>query len=344
MHATTMRTISHALKGQTSQYFRRLTPVDIVVIGHCSIMILLLAARVRQESAVAVPYLLRYLAIMAAALLVGPALDRSQSPLARSRLVQFIRHVYPVFLMAPFYRWVYPIGRIFFPVPYEDALLRADVLLFGFNVARDLAHRWGDRAWLTEWMNLSYLSYYMVTLYLPVYLYARMRMKEFYYTAFITVSIMFFCFAVHALFPSRGPHAFDPVATGYLHAGPVTEFARLFLAQADIPVGAMPSSHIAGTVAVLLLAYRFARPAFWFTLPVAASLCLSTVYCRYHYAVDGVAGILVALAGVYWAGPRLYTRLFPGLVPDAASRQGDTAGSASKPDLPEKKHAGQYLP
>ena len=328
MHATTMSSISNALKSQTRHYFQKLAPVDVVVIGHCSIMALLLAMRVRNESAVAVPYLLRYLAVMFAALIAGPAIDRSQNPLAQSPPVQLFRHVYPIFLMAPFYHWVYPIGRIFLAVPYERMLLRGDELLFGFNVARDLVHRCGDRVWLTEWMNLSYLSYYLVTLYLPVYLYLAKRMKEFFYTAFISGAIMFICFTLHALFPSRGPHAYDPVVTGYLQAGPVTEFARLFLMRADIPVGAMPSSHIAGTIAVLLLAFRFARPAFWITLPVAASLCIATVYCRYHFAVDGLAGVIIALAGVYWIGPRVYARLFPDLVPDRNGEQVGAAGPA----------------
>ena len=216
--------------------------------------------------------------------------------------------------------------------------MRADVMLFGFNVSRDLVHRWGDRAWLTEWMNLSYLSYYLITLYLPLYLYASKRTRDFFYAAFIIVSVMFTCFVFESIFPARGPIHFDPAVKGYLVAGPVSEFARVFLSRADIPGAAMPSSHIAGTVTILLLAWRFARPAFWITLPFAASLCVATVYCRYHYAVDGIVGLLVALAYVYWIGPRLYARLFP----DIATGHYETGTKYRRP--PDRRHGWKKKP
>jgi membrane-associated phospholipid phosphatase len=328
MYTTTIGTISQNIKSQTRLYFRRLLPVDILVIGHCTVMILLLSFKIRKEGSVAVPFILKYAAIMAAAMFVAPAVDQSRHPAVQSSLVKLFRNIYPVFLMTPFYQWTYPIGKIFFSVPFDSYLMRADIMLFGFNIPRDLVHRCGDRVWLTEWLNFSYLSYYLLTLYLPFYLYAARRTREFFYTAFISGTIMFSCFVFHAVFPARGPLFFDTAVKGYLEAGPISEFARFFLMRADIPGGAMPSSHIAGTVAVLLLARRFARPAFWITLPVAASLCIATVYCRYHYAVDGIAGILVALAGVYWIGPRLYARLFPDMIPDDDTPSSDTAKTA----------------
>ncbi len=316
MHTTAITVIPDAMRNIFRQLFRRLTPVDLLVVFHCSVMILLLSFRVRKEGSAAIEFILRYAAVMSAALFVMPALDRSQYPAVRLPAVQFLRHIYPVFLMAPFYQWSYPISGMFFPAPFDEVLARADVMIFGFNVSRDLVHRCGDRVWLTEWMNLSYLSYYLITLYLPLYLYASKRTREFFYAAFIIGSVMFTCFILESVFPARGPIHYDPAVKGYLVAGPVSEFARVFLSRVDIPGAAMPSSHIAGTVTILLLARRFARPAFWITLPFASSLCVATVYGRYHYAVDGIAGLLVALAYVYWIGPWLYERLFPEMQPD----------------------------
>ncbi len=325
MHTTTFTEIPDAVRNLTRQLLNRLTPVDLLVVCHCTVMILLLSLRVRKEGAAAVEFILRYAAIMSVSLFAVPALDRSQHPAARLPAVRFLRHIYPVFLMTPFYQWSYPISRMFFSAPFDGALMRADVMLFGFNVSRDLVHRCGDRTLLTEWMNLSYLSYYLITLYLPLYLYASKRTREFFYVAFIIGSVMFTCFVLESILPARGPIHYDPAVRGYLEAGPVSEFARAFLSRADIPGAAMPSSHIAGTVAVLLLAWRFARPAFWITLPVAASLCVATVYCRYHYAVDGIAGLLVALPYVYWIGPRLYARTFPGMAPDGIETGSETS-------------------
>jgi membrane-associated phospholipid phosphatase len=298
------------------QHMYSLTPVDILVAGYCMIMIFIVSLRVWQAGVTAAGYILNYAAVLAVALVAAPALDRVRHPLARKPAVQFLRHVYPMFLLGPFFQWTYPIGRMFFSTPFDDYLLRADIALFGFNIARDLAHRWGDNYWLTEWFNFSYLSYYWVTLYLPLYLYFKKQYREFFYVVFIAGFIIYSCFIFQTVFPAQGPVHFDPGANGYLEAGPVSGFARDFLMTVDIPGGAMPSGHIAGTLAIFMFAWRFARRAFWLTLPVVISLCIATVYCRYHYAVDGIAGILVALIGVYVIGPRLYQRLFPRMGPE----------------------------
>lgn len=328
MQTTAINEISDAMRHITRQLFRRLTPVDLLVVCHCSVMILLLSLRILKEGAAAIEFILRYTAIMSVALFAIPSLDRLQHPAMRLPAVQFLRHVYPIFLMAPFYEWSYPISYMFFSSPFDRLLMKADVMIFGFNVSRDLVHRLGDRAWLTDWMNLSYLSYYLITLYLPLYLYAAKRTREFFYSAFIIGSVMFTCFVLESVFPAAGPIHYDPAVKGYLEAGPISEFAREFLSRADIPGGAMPSSHIAGTLAVLLLARRFARPAFWITLPFAVSLCVATVYCRYHYVIDGIAGLLMALAGVYWIGPRVYARIFPDIVPAGEEAGGEITAPA----------------
>ena len=59
-----------------------------------------------------------------------------------------------------------------------------------------------------------------------------------------------------------------------------------------------PSGHTMISVAVLLVAWRRARDVFWCLLPVATGLIISTVYCRYHYAVDVIAGMILAFATV----------------------------------------------
>ncbi|HOT43510.1 MAG TPA: phosphatase PAP2 family protein [Spirochaetota bacterium] len=301
------------LNDHLKHYYNRLTPIDILVSAYCAVMLFLVSLRIREGGWTAAALMLNFSAVLVFAAVIAPMTDRIEHPLARNPFTRWIRYVYPMFLLGPFFRWIYPIGRMYFPVPFDGWLLRADIAIFGFNVAKELAHRWGDRYWLTEWMNFSYLSYYWVTLYLPMYLYFSKRHREFMYVMFNAGIVIYACFICQALFPAQGPVHYDPVATGYLEAGPVTWFAREFLIRADIPGGAMPSGHIAGTVAIFIYAWRYARKAFWATSPIVVSLCISTVYGRYHYAVDGIAGILTALIGVYVIGPWLYARLFPRL-------------------------------
>jgi membrane-associated phospholipid phosphatase len=60
--------------------------------------------------------------------------------------------------------------------------------------------------------------------------------------------------------------------------------------------------------AVLVVAWRRFRKLFWLLLPVAFLLILSTMYCRYHYLVDVLAGVVLAFVTVP-LGDRLYDRL-----------------------------------
>lgn len=61
---------------------------------------------------------------------------------------------------------------------------------------------------------------------------------------------------------------------------------------------AFPSGHTAITLLVVYLAWRFEKRLFVVFLPVAGALLFSTVYLRYHYVVDVIAGLALALITV----------------------------------------------
>jgi len=50
--------------------------------------------------------------------------------------------------------------------------------------------------------------------------------------------------------------------------------------------------------AVLLEAARRSKKTFWWFLPFAVGLVMATVYCRYHYVADVLAGLVLAFAAV----------------------------------------------
>ena len=62
--------------------------------------------------------------------------------------------------------------------------------------------------------------------------------------------------------------------------------------------GSLPSPHCAGTTIMLVMLYRYNRKAFYVLLPTLLSVYFATVYGRFHYAWDGIAGILVAMVMV----------------------------------------------
>ena len=59
----------------------------------------------------------------------------------------------------------------------------------------------------------------------------------------------------------------------------------------EVAGAAFPSSHVAIAALVLYYTMRYARSAAWVVGPLVLSLIVSTVYCRYHYAIDVLAGL-----------------------------------------------------
>tara|TARA_R110002124_G_scaffold278506_2_gene450537 strand:- start:5510 stop:5962 length:453 start_codon:yes stop_codon:yes gene_type:complete len=111
----------------------------------------------------------------------------------------------------------------------------------------------------------------------------------------VAFSLLFFYF-IFAIFPSAGPQFYFDVSeravptNGYLFQ----KIMHVIQDGAEQPTGAFPSSHVGVTIVILLLA-RKTLPLFYkICLPITILLMLSTVYIKAHYAVDAIAGFLIA--------------------------------------------------
>ena len=71
---------------------------------------------------------------------------------------------------------------------------------------------------------------------------------------------------------------------------------EIIYAMESCPRDCFPSGHTEIPLIVLWLAYRFKRGLFRVYLPIVIGMIFSTVYLRYHYVIDVIAGM--ALAGI----------------------------------------------
>ncbi len=95
------------------------------------------------------------------------------------------------------------------------------------------------------------------------------------------------------------------------------------------PCDCFPSLHTAVTVVALVSAWRHARLWFWVLLPFGTGLVLATQYARIHFAIDLIAGAVLAVVMV-WAAPRVNARWFG----DARYRTSSAAGSPEPASAP----------
>ncbi len=187
----------------------------------------------------------------------------------------------------------------------DPYLIRIDFFLFGVHPTVWM-ERW-ITPWLTDMMSLAYLSYYFLPLILVLTLSLRGRTEEFRQTMFVLTFAYHLSFLGYLLFPAIGPR-FTQV---HLYSVPlegsfITDFVREALNVLEHNKrDCMPSGHTQIALTVLFLARRYEKTIFILFLPVVCGLILSTVYLRYHYVIDLIAGTTLAI-GCILIAPQLY--------------------------------------
>jgi membrane-associated phospholipid phosphatase len=147
---------------------------------------------------------------------------------------------------------------------------------------------------LTELMSFCYLLFFpYLTLTLVSYYRGDLdRARRFYAGLFTIYGIGFFGYT---LIPAVGPYAtmaFQAPLTG----GVLTDLNARVVAAGTTGVDVFPSLHCAVSLYLLVFDARHARRRFWILLVPVVGLCFSTIYLRYHYAIDVLVGF--ALAGL----------------------------------------------
>lgn len=231
------------------------------------------------------------------AALAGGTVSPEAAPPAPASIhvARFVRVAYPVLLTPLLYTELDLLNQLYVQ-GYLDALVQGwEESLFGAQLSVVWAERQPWR-WLSELMHLGYFSYYLLIPISAVVVYRRGGQGELHRFTMVTGLAFFLCYVVFVVFPVTGPrYLYDQ-----LQGTPAR--ALLFDAVHAVAEGgsskgtAFPSSHVAATVAAWLSCRRVARRWHWIAAPFVVLLTLGTVYGRFHYAVDALAGVLVALA------------------------------------------------
>lgn len=182
----------------------------------------------------------------------------------------------------------------------HDALLqRADTLLF----ERPLP-LWFDGIAQPGFSDLLSFCYFLLFPYILVSCarqLVRLRRapaeaRAFYSGLFLIYAIGF----VGYLFvPARG--AWLDMAPAFRHpiaGGWITSLNQQIVERGSNRVDVFPSLHVAVSAFILFFDRRFAFWRYRIYLPAAIGLWISTVYLRFHYGVDVLAGALLALVGL----------------------------------------------
>jgi membrane-associated phospholipid phosphatase len=226
------------------------------------------------------------------------------------KALDFLRHFYPVLLYIWFFYETGWLNRMFFPEFLDPVVIRWDQAIFGFQPSVEFMEK---LPWLpvSELFYASYFSYYVMIVGIGLALFLRNRSQFFHYLTVISF-IFYICYTIYVFIPVIGPRVFFrevaeytlpdvyqqlSTSEGYPEAikvGPFFRIMKFIYRVFESPGAAIPSSHVAVAIVTVFFSFRYLRPIRYPHLVVAALLCMSTVYCRYHYAVDVFAGMITA--------------------------------------------------
>ncbi|MFY9754300.1 MAG: phosphatase PAP2 family protein [Candidatus Acidiferrales bacterium] len=228
-----------------------------------------------------------HLAILAAIALLALAAARWRNPLLR-----FARSWYPLPLYIFCFEELERLVHIIFSGWFDRFLIAFDFNLAGVHPSIYLA-RFSSPP-LNDFMQFAYMTYFLYLIILPALLYAARERVAFWTVMASTAIAHNTVYAISILFPTESPYfALASLQTKTLTGGFFTRAIGLIEHFGRVHGAAFPSAHVAGSMVAILAARRYRPWLFWICLPFFVAMCVSTVYGRYHYVADVIAGLAV---------------------------------------------------
>jgi len=179
------------------------------------------------------------------------------------------------------------------PGDIDHLLFQLDYLILGFYPYIEFEKL--SNPLLTELMQISYCVYYFLPFMIGIYLIKNK--KEFYRALFLILLCYYLSYTGYIIFPALGPRYSIPyMFQNELNGIFLAERINYFLNSLEgIKRDAFPSGHVGISLVVLFLMLRYSKKLFWISFMPVLFLILSTIYCRYHYFVDILGGVVLTV-------------------------------------------------
>jgi membrane-associated phospholipid phosphatase len=281
---------------------RNFKPVDllsIVFISFMAVVTLFAMPRLPHGGGL----LARYLFLMAALVIISRYAGRHDTVAWIRTLHAFL----PVVLVPVLFNSMGDLIPWIRPRYFDDVLISIDYSLFGGHHPTVLLERFIHPR-LTTIMQFAYISYYPMALVLGVVLFIKNKETAFDEAVFGIILCFYLSYLGYLLFPALGPRfTLAHLQTRDLATSPlVVAIQDTLNALENTKTDAFPSGHTAVALLTLYYAWRFReRVLVALLIPAVTGLIVSTVYLRYHYVIDVIAGIALMALTVYLAPPLL---------------------------------------
>ena len=262
-------------------------------------------------------------------------LIQSHAAHPNNRILDFLRHFYPVLLYTGLYRETGELNHMLIAGFLDPFFIRLEARVFGLQPSLAFMDGLPYLA-VSELFYAAYFSYYLMIAGVGLALFYRNREQFFHYLSVISF-LFYVCYLIYIFLPVVGPRIFFPEITDYrlptdvqpavsptfpaaIQAGPFYQIMAWIYHTFEAPGAAFPSSHVAVAIGTVYFSFRYLRSIRWLHLAAVILLCLGTIYCRYHYVVDVLAGGATA-AVLIPIGNRLYFKFRKAVEPERSLSQ-----------------------
>ncbi|MFI5106140.1 MAG: phosphatase PAP2 family protein, partial [Terriglobales bacterium] len=270
-------------------------------IAYAAIMIALLAFAARHD-AFALLLILGHVAAIGALMVIA----RNSAPLA-----VFLHHWY-LLLYVPFcYKQVpYLVTALHLRVA-DNTLAHWDLAMWKVDPVFWLSSMQSHFA--VEFLQVVYTMFLPGSVALGILLWFRRPREEFRLGTFTIALTFLVSYLGYLLLPARGPRFMEYAS----HYPPLQglwafhSFQGILDKLEGLQYDCFPSGHVAVVLVGCWIARRISSRVFYTFVAFAACITFSTVYLRYHYVIDVIAGMALAIV-VLAVAPLLYHKLEPG--------------------------------
>lgn len=233
-------------------------------------------------------------------------LTKSRIGIFVKEILTFLRETLPFAFCISIYTNMHDMVHLVNPNDVDADLIAWDQYLLGFQPAVYLEQF--ITPGLTDFMYFSYSSFLIYILLFCMYLYLKKKNIAFRETLVSVILTFYIGYVGYVFFPAVGPkftmaNLFETSLSGnyitdrlsFIMNYEISEYTRR---------DCFPSLHNGIILLILLFAFKHEKIYGYLFLPFALALFLSTLYLRYHYFIDMIAGFLLAVT-MFYLGPKL---------------------------------------
>ncbi len=160
---------------------------------------------------------------------------------------------------------------------------------------------------ITEILYIAYFLYFPMPLIVFVWMLYKRQYQAVEKYFFIFLLTYYIAYTTYFFIPAVGPRFYlQDQYTVPLHGYLLTDFLRnLIYTLEPNKLDAFPSLHTAILITTMILSYKNNKTLFYIYIPIGLLILISIIYCRYHYFIDLIAGIIWSLIS-YWTGYLIY--------------------------------------